>query len=268
MVLIRPLTRNLTKNLVQDLTNPFSVKPLELPVTAGLWVHYAAFQDGKIKSELVTVDGGDNVSAWLDQSPNGFDLAQATSSLQPQYTSAGVGMNGHPSLVLDGVDDFMRNDSVAPVSNSAHTVFFVARLENKSPAEFDAVYAFNTAGFDNHYLIMIASSPLGNLIQFDTDLETIVPDNVGDQFNIISLTFDTANTSCWRNGDFEATVVDAFFDTGTIFVLGADFDSPGTIGDWIQGQFGEFIIYDRVVTTAERMQIESYLSVKWGIPLV
>ena len=47
---------------------------------------------------------GTGVSAWADQSGNGFDYAHATGAAQPAF-GATDGPNGTPALTFDGVDD-------------------------------------------------------------------------------------------------------------------------------------------------------------------
>jgi len=69
--------------------------PLSIP-------NLAAYYDSDFG---ITKDGSNKVSAWADQSGNGRDLVQATSSLQPLWEDNQL--NGHPIITFDGIDDYL-----------------------------------------------------------------------------------------------------------------------------------------------------------------
>lgn len=53
----------------------------------------------------VTKDGGNLVSAWVDQQASGNDLANPTGSTQPLWQTNQTG--GLPAILFDGVDNFL-----------------------------------------------------------------------------------------------------------------------------------------------------------------
>jgi hypothetical protein len=69
----------------------------------------------------------------------------------------------------------------------------------------------------------------------------------------------------YRNGVADGTGTDAsgWFSSGLKMHLGGA-QSPNVSP--YDGHGGEFIIYNRVLTTVERQQVESYLRTKWGTP--
>jgi len=71
----------------------------------------------------VTMDGGNIVSAWADQSDSGWHVGQATVAKRPLYVSSVI--NGHPVIRFDGVDDVI-NQTTASVPNPFH-VFIVGK---------------------------------------------------------------------------------------------------------------------------------------------
>lgn len=55
--------------------------------------------------------GAAALSAWIDQSGNGWDFTQATGANQPLHVNGG-GLGGHPYLTFDGADDFLDSSAV------------------------------------------------------------------------------------------------------------------------------------------------------------
>lgn len=65
------------------------------------------------RADLGITLNGSTVSAWADQSGNGFHLLQGTSGAQPTYSAASATYNNRPSLTFDGVDDQLQCASLA-----------------------------------------------------------------------------------------------------------------------------------------------------------
>jgi hypothetical protein len=54
------------------------------------------------------VSGGATVAQWNDLGSGGFNLTQAVAGARPTFNAAG-GPNGNPSVLFDGIDDFLAN---------------------------------------------------------------------------------------------------------------------------------------------------------------
>ncbi len=60
------------------------------------------------RSDLgVTLETGDKVSTWADQSGNGYDALQVTDANRPVWIASAI--NGQPALLFDNSNDFLRN---------------------------------------------------------------------------------------------------------------------------------------------------------------
>lgn len=80
-----------------------------LPATAFHRLVSSVSVIGSWQSDLgVTL--GTGVSAWADQTGNGYTLSQAAGGQQPAYNA--TGLNGKPTITFDGTDDFMSNASL------------------------------------------------------------------------------------------------------------------------------------------------------------
>jgi hypothetical protein len=71
------------------------------------------------------VTSGSGVSAWADQSGNGYNATQSTSGKQPLLTASEFGTI--PGVVFDGIDDFLEIDSsIVSYFNSPTKAFTIA----------------------------------------------------------------------------------------------------------------------------------------------
>jgi len=74
----------------------------------------------------VTLNGS-TVSAWADQSGNGYTASQGTTANQPTYLASGI--NGKAALSFDGVNDFLSIPSFT--TDAPITVFVVANTSTR-----------------------------------------------------------------------------------------------------------------------------------------
>ena len=75
-----------------------------------------------VRSDLgVTKDGSDFVSAWADQSGNGYNLSGGS----PLWQDAQI--NGYPSILFDGSNDQLNNTTNNIVSDPS-SIFFVIKV--------------------------------------------------------------------------------------------------------------------------------------------
>lgn len=248
------------------LAEKWDIDIVTVAIVSGRVFHVTTFQFGKVKSQLVTVDGADAVSTWIDQSGNGNDAVQSITNRQPIFTTNLL--NGHPAIVFDGISDFFEATGIGAIANNPYTIFLIVSPEIRATPTYDNIIGWYDATFNNASLIMASGNPTpGSLIQFDADLAFLIDDSIADEVNVISITLDSANTSCWKNGVAENTVADLFTATATQSLIGADYDPPGNIDNFFQGKMGEILVYNRVLTAVERQIVESYLATKWDVTL-
>lgn len=202
-----------------------------------LWYDAAAFN-------TVQIDTG--VSVWRDKSGLGRDATQLIGNEQPEYRFGE--RNGRNVVRFDG-----SNDQMSFANASVSTLFVVTKVAtpDKSLAAVIGGIPGAPARADNGLRRNNTQSGYnfpGNIDDFTGGVGT-------SQFFINGASGSTVATDVWH-------IVSALRNTTPIEYnrLGFTFANREYSGD-----VGEIIAYDRLVTSTERKQVESYLGKKWGI---
>lgn len=235
-----------------------------------LWLDASTFEtDGSQK------DGSDKVSKWSDKSGNGNNATQGTGSLQPTFVVDQI--NGKPVLNFDV--DALSIAAAASINNTfsgGATVFFVHETESIGGGAFGrlmekasgCIYFLTNAsgGAQTIRLIQDFSTTDGD---WATD-DRVIVDNAP---TISMLQYNSSSVS--NDPTFETNGADSAF-TEDVTPVGTSTDdsaNPLIIGNRVagdrgyDGNFGEILIYDSILSAAEISLVERYLSNKWGITL-
>jgi hypothetical protein len=211
-------------------------------------------------SETITLNGG-TVSQWDDKSGNDYHVSQGTASNQPALTSNVL--NGRDVLRFDG-GDWLENLVATPVGGSTNrTIFIVA---NYTGSSIDYLFYLGTA----------SNSPSFGSV-FGISQETAVrvsngnriwATSVGSDHMILTISLDGTNitdVSAWQNGTaltISSTLGTQAINTSSRFYVGGP---TATVGNLLEGDIAEVIVYSSALSTSDRESVESYLSNKWGI---
>jgi len=239
---------------------------LDNPVKTGLQLW--------LKADALTLEEGEQVSTWTDSSGNGRNATQTTSSKQPIFTNAGI---GPAALKFDGINDDMEVPFSAFFNSEEFTVFCVA----KSNA---------TAG--DHTVVSSIESGKGFALFMDMSNKdsTAFWRGGGGDDGITSAANSVVNTGAQiMTYVMDDTTGNADADTATLFVNGrqeaqeetgvsggnvdyvpntaANLKIGEMSGDFFDGQIAEILIYNAVLSDADREQVEGYLSTKYRICL-
>lgn len=197
-----------------------------------------------------------SVTQWNDSSSNGRNVAQATGAAQPTYRTAQI--NGLPSVRFDGGDWLATAGNVTVKPNTVFAVMkftdvstartilgpsavggFVWRLD--TPSRKPQLLKSNTAGIATAttalaagtWVIAAASySGVGAWAFYD---QSVTADGIGTNDQTI---------------------------TATALRVGVDIAS-----DFFLGDIAELIVYDNVLSDADRLSVLSYLEGKYALPL-
>jgi hypothetical protein len=105
----------------------------------------------RMEADYGVTTSGNFVTAWADQSGNGFNATQGTAAKQPTLTAGNVSANGlYPAIRFDGIKDITTGDSLASTAQlqspiSAGTTFFVVYSAESNGAE-QLPFLFGQAG--------------------------------------------------------------------------------------------------------------------------
>lgn len=200
---------------------------------------------------------------WTDLSGNGYHLTEATNP--PTAVSSDSNFAGQPTVDFDGTNDILNGTTISNlIADNAFSIFGVVRAE-----------AFGTQNSDQTAQRGILSNfSGGNSMQVGMGLDSIRASNYDGATDYIGPTaslnttygfwflHDSGNIRFRRSGAAEETPVASGNSGGVAdaLIVGADYQ-----GDtFLDGQIGGLIIYNTVLSAADILTNESYLT-RYGI---
>ncbi|MEI6767186.1 MAG: LamG-like jellyroll fold domain-containing protein, partial [Bacteroidota bacterium] len=224
-----------------------------------------------LKADADIAANNNLVNQWKDQSQNGFIIEQNFANSQPTINASSSLMNYNPTIRFDGSDDYMKLDGgilgTAVYNNMQIFAVKVAHgiqndhlfYENCIPDRLCAHMPWNDA---NIYYDAGDGNPATNRGYCNWGGTIDVP-------YIWELGFSNSSKekSIFRNGvrigynNSNSTI--AFQGQGNSFYLGT---SAGNTG-YSKMDLAELIMYSGTLSDNERLRIQSYLSLKYGVSL-
>lgn len=206
-----------------------------------------------------------NVSLWTDQSGSGNNAAQGTAAHRPDLNP--VVTNYRPSIYFNGNNDNLTlNDLIAAGSTSV-SIFAVGSNESGGDA-WHSLFAGQASGawiFGGYGLTAFAS----NNATFGFWVNSYLANQAGNAWidqpmAILEGGYGSGSLEYYRNAgligsDSYSGIVG---DIGTTTIGGG----PGTSNSH-KGYISEIAVYDRKLSAAERLRVNSYLSLKYGITM-
>jgi len=243
----------------------------EVPTTiSGLAMWFKA----DVMDTVNDLDLSGNVITWRDQSGNGRDVTQDTEASRPAWIagSASGNINGLPVVHFNtGTKVLSRDNDNALRNKDGWTMIAVYRHDTVSFTP--PIIAFSTGSSVTSYRAQIghqsATTPRtawrredGNaitLLSGNTQSSGVVYQHVGR----LDFRVGTASSMIRINGvqnDGSAPTTGTISDTDSlVFVVGRF-----STFQWF-GHLGEAMAYDRALSDAEVIQIETYLTARWGV---
>ncbi|HNI96081.1 MAG TPA: putative Ig domain-containing protein [Leptospiraceae bacterium] len=214
---------------------------------------------------------GAPVQQWNDQSA-GLIITQATAAYQPKfYTNV---INSRSVVRFDGVDDYLSKLSVAGsslLSASEGDIFLVQYQDgvNATNTPFSWESTFSSNRFLAHFGNNSVAFDFSNSTAGQGRLSPTVPTNMFNYWILAELYRNTStadNTdglylngnAASSNGNFTTNL--SIAPTATFYI--------GTYpigGPYFSGEIAEILFFNRALSTAERNQVQCYLSKKYSI---
>jgi hypothetical protein len=236
-------------------THPFSsirphlrtFQPIDVP-GCQLWL------DGADQSSMTL--SGSSVVTILDKSGNGFNLTGGSG-----WTYNVTKFNSsYPSFYRATKGSMLGQNNTFSITSSNITVFFVGQVINTSGQYY--LVDGGSAGTNRFYTIIDTSTNIvhGNTVNADNNYS--LPSTVFQPF-----IFSQSTGTSPQTGSYNGTAINASAGTvGTItwngITVGGRFTNAS---DWWSGHICEVIIYNTLLTTSQRQQVEGYLAHKWGL---
>lgn len=239
-----------------------------LPVSAPLKYNPTVWLDATDATTITSIGGA--VSQWSDKSGYGYNAAQGTALSQPVTGSSTI--NGRNAINFDS-NTFMVSTLSTAITSSSLTCFVVVKrtgvIMDASPIE--GINTGQVYDYNNAESAVLFGEGAGAVIQpyrNNATLSTAVhPGNAVSY--IASNVFNGTTETTYLNG-VASSPVDSTgsFNINRLLLAARYFSSaPVTAGLGYNGCVGEVLVYNYALTTAQRQDVEAYLSSKWGISL-
>lgn len=212
-------------------------------------------------ADASTIDAS-SVSEWKDKSGNNNHATQTTASLQP--TSGTNTINGHNSLYYDGNPKTLTTPIV--ITDEPFYVFYVYE-KLVLTSEYHIVYGNSFSmtggsgktniGFNDNEVRISSYSTGADYLRVGPSLSVSTP-------TIIShlVTGKNGTVSYRVNGSEKISGSAGNNDSAATFSIGIDLANRN-----LNGNLGEIIHYNNVLSTADVALIEQYLANKWAISI-
>jgi hypothetical protein len=213
------------------------------------------------------------VTAWSDQSGSGNNATPVDSN--PIYNSSSL--NGKPSISLTSMNDYIErvfSISINPLGVIGSTAFSVQYVEDVCDAGDDNGPIFgNFGGSEDTFVLAQTHYPYGPdcfvYDAFGTRLrkdQITSPVTIANAWTLYSVKSTDDDWQSFVNGqlmhsDPTNTYSNAIGGDGTLYI--GKQNAAGTFN--LKGKVAEVIVYNRVLTTPERQQVEAYLNSKYQI---
>ena len=223
--------------IIQSGTLTLAAAPT-VPLSTGLQYQLDASNPANL------VVSGSAVASWNDSSGHGVNFVQGDTSLQPTYDP--TALNGRGAVVFNGTS----NKLVGSVATPTQTVFIVNQVTGFAN-NLDGIFGQDQGDFG---IRLIAANAWSN------------PGNGNDFSNGGAMVINGVVQS--GNGTFtagEPHILEAVSASSSDIMagLGEYFNNNVNALRWYQGDIGEVLVYDGVLSDFDNQAVTQYLAAKW-----
>ncbi len=186
----------------------------------------------------------------MDASGQGNNAQQSSSESQPIYRSASF--NGLPSVVFDGINDFLQGILSLPEEKT-----ILAAFKDTGSSTNCCSGMFFTNG-DNGLETVNVSGQVHLMIDWagSSDYGVSI---VTNQITVASVTYNETTATLYHFSCVDSQVGQSVGATSASYMVGSRGDDQVHTGRFFKGEISEIIVYNRSLTNAERESVEQYL---------
>jgi hypothetical protein len=231
-------------------TYAYSNRNIGSPTTTSIGLNPSGSVSGSVTTSTVTPS---NVVEWADQSGNGRN-GSVDSESKPLYTT----INGKSFINFVAGSRLYIGSVIWPDVEFIGTIFFVSRFNSSSSGGTSLLF-YQDAN-DGNFSFGRGTASANSFYTTKNGSDFVYSNTLaGNNTNyILATTFNAFTASLYLNG--------ASVGSGSLpSMTGYPYNSQ--IGGYSTEQFNtaEVIVYNRVLTDAERQQVETYLNQKYAI---
>lgn len=213
-----------------------------------------------LKADAGITLNGSNVSAWADQSGNGYNAAQSSASLQPLFLANDPTANNKPTIHFNS--DQLVGSIISGINTTSMSVFVVAK--NDAYVGDGIMFALGNAAYnfnkDSNGRMLVFNNAEA---QYSTS--KTVCNNAGTPFRVYSAVKElNVVHNVYVNSVNEINSKDAAFIGGIIagkYIIGMR--TGGGVA--YIGNIAEIIVYNTNLNSILQAQVENYLKIKYSI---
>ncbi len=208
-----------------------------------------------LKADALVLNDGDAVSTWTDSSGNA-NHATGITTTRPLYKTGII--NGKPAVLFDGTDDFLTmtaNPTIQPL-----TTFVVTQPTLNTASQKGYATIVCGAGTNTFFIVAKLSTNFWGTFTV-SDLSSGNALVSGTPY-LLETTCDTGTTYIYQRGLQVNTTNFAEAGTGATGSLGKDTINAGRE---YAGYIAEEIVYNTVLSTANRQYVENGLIAKYAL---
>jgi len=218
-----------------------------------------------LKADSGVSTSGSSVTAWLDQSPNAYNFVPDSVTADISLVSSVVNLNNKPAIRFRTVNN---NGNIGLYNNTVFTgksAILVYILESVAGFEYSVIY--ENSGINLYTSYDNGNRRFGGYFNQFYNATTLSTLNV--PYIRSCLTDNGVALNFFLNGNADGTPTGNGFYPRTQTVIGNGGArlavNPSGLNQPFQGYLAEIVVYDRVLTTPERQQVENYLNSKYNI---
>jgi hypothetical protein len=212
-----------------------------------------------LRADRGVVQTNGHVSEWLDQSGNQMDALQTAGNARP--TLQPTGMNGLPTLLFDGVVQYLRLPDGFSDFNKGLSGFVVSHATVTDGACASMVEFSNGSEVDDISLAYWMQAWEYEIFDHDFAGGTVDPSKP----ELYSVLHRPSEEVVMRLNGNQANT--ASFPLPAIKVRQDNFVGHSLYANckYYEGQISEIVLYNRIVTDKELLKIEGYLQQHWAL---
>jgi len=212
------------------------------------------------RGDVLTLNGS-TVSSWTDQSGNGFNGTSAAATNEPTFNATG-GPNSTPSVLFDGVDNYVSNAVLNLPAPGTTPTFYWAVLRQVTWTGNDRLWG---AGADAASLSVLDHMPSGTpyISQLNGGFPGVNPNNalILNTYKRIEVYFSNTTSDYIKVATTtQTTAAAANADPAAGFVLGG----AGNLTSFGNIEVVDFAIFDVLPSAFQKAQLDVYAGNRYG----
>lgn len=245
---------------VDGFSGVWSLSEIANAERAGAWLIGALPQNGMLRwyeADSLSLADNDPVASWADQSAAADHAVQADSAKRPIF-KAGVA-NGHAAVRFDGSNDWLTFAEILDTSGATAHVFVVAKANSSSEK---ILLSTRPSGVSSAGWVMAYGNNT-TLKYYHTGMSpAAIVYSIPDQFNVMEIQRNGLTITLGANGSLgtPTSLTGYGASSANRTIIGATLDGTTLFFD---SDIAEIIIYDHVLSTADRDAVINHLTGKY-----